>query len=161
MTPADHLIPVIHLHPRHPHCVPLFQPADQCNRKGSFRNDFERLLGLRFSHFHDRRDSLFFKKILKKRIHEGCPGRTSLRMHRLQIPASWSFTGPSVGFPLNCPGIGSYTVDLDRHLEPVSFSATEPMPFDICSLPGPRDIPVFPVQPGDCNLFIVPGLLAG
>jgi hypothetical protein len=38
-------------------------------------------------------------------------------MHRPRIPASLSSRGPSVGFPLNCPGFGGYRIYLERHPE--------------------------------------------
>ena len=71
-------------------------------------------------------------RVAPEELHSGCIGPNP--------PASWSFTGPTVGLPLNCPGISSYTVDLKRHPEPVSFPTRDPMPFGSVVFHSPGQI---------------------
>ena len=92
-------------------------------------------------------------RVAPEELHSGCIGPRS--------PASWSFTGPTVGFPLNCPGISSYTVDLKRHPEPVSFPTRDPMPFGSVVFHSPgRIYRCSQFEPGKSDLFIVSGSLA-
>jgi hypothetical protein len=104
--------------------------------------------------FNEPRNSGVDFPIKLKTNHEGCPGRTSLRMHRPQFRASYSSTGPYGRSPFSCPGIGFtrwiFTGAQDRYL----FFDHRPYAVSIGSLAqSGTDIPAFPVQPGKCDLL--------
>ena len=101
------------------------------------------------------------KNILKKTPEKITPEERHWKMHRPRIPASLSFRGPSVGFPLNCPGIGGYRVYLERHLKPASFSTFRTYAvYGMKSYHVPGRYTCIHKQPGECDFFIVSGSLA-
>jgi hypothetical protein len=91
-------------------------------------------------------------RVAPEELHSGCIA---------PIPGVLVMYGSNHWVPIKLPGFQYNTVDLKRHPEPVSFLTRDPIPSGSVVLHSPgTDIPVFSVQPGEYDLFIVSGSLA-
>ena len=87
------------------------------------------------------------------------PGRTSLRTHRPRIPCLNHSQVHTVGFPLNCPVIGSVTV-LNRNPEPV-FHLQNICRLDLQTYQFRSDIPCSQSGPVNAISLSFPGYWPG
>ena len=88
------------------------------------------------------------------------PRKTPRGMHSAPNPGVLVIHGSYRGFPLNCPGIGSIRQIFTAVWNGIFFGHRTYAVVVVQSSRSRADIPVFPIQPGECDLFIVSRSLA-